>query len=422
MQLAPWLLCALFGTVAFLLGVAFFSVHRRHHPRFVLPRTAYVERDLPSLAGLAHGTLESGNKVTLIQNGDAFVRECDALIAGAERTVHLEMYLWKTGVMSGRIVRALCVAARRGVEVRMLVDGIGARMSRAERRELRNAGVELHVLRPLSLRSLGWINNRTHRKILVADGKCAIVGGHCVDDRWLGDARNRREFRDVSVLLQGPVVRQIQAAFCENWVEAAGNVPYGDGVFPVLEARGSVRAHVAYVRPMGGVSSVKLLHHLVIGLANERLWIQTPYFIPDRAARAALIDAAARGVDVRILTAAMGTSDLPIVQHASHYWLASLVDHGVRVYHYQHTLLHQKVWSVDREYALIGTTNFDKRSFDLDDQVTVGVYDPATVKEIDQRFALDLMRADLIDSRRWRRRKPQERLSDALAYLLREQL
>jgi cardiolipin synthase len=413
---------ACFALVASILATALVSVHRRHHPRFVLPNAVSIREDLPSLAGITHGELTEGNSVELIENG-AYLDSTVALIGSAGQTVHLETFLWRTGAMSARIVAALNDAAAAGVVVRVLVDAVGGRfLSSDEARSLESAGVQLCVLRPIGLRHLGWLHRRTHRKILVADGARAIVGGHCVDDRWLGQGDAPKHFRDVSVFVEGPIVRQIQSAFCENWVEATGSVPYGSAVFPELGPVGSARAHLAYMHPSGGVSAVKLLHHLALCVASERLWIQTPYFLPDQQAREAMVDAVARGVDVRVLMPTIGASDNRLVQRASNHRLAPLIERGVRIYHYGKTLPHQKVWTIDGCYALVGSANFDDRSFDLDDQVTLGIADPAFVREIDERFIADLATARPALPSRWRRRPTTQKLGDALAYLLREQL
>ncbi len=411
----------LIGVIAVLAG-AFLSLHRRHHPRYRLPERVDVESDLPSLAGLTHADVADGNRIELVQNG-AYVDAFAQLARNAQHTLHFETFLWRSGRMSEQIVGMLAQAAHRGVTVRVLVDAVGGRaMNKHDRSTLRQAGVTLHLLRPIGWRHLGWANNRTHRKILVADGLHAMVGGHCIDDRWLGDARNRNEFRDVSVLVDGPVVRQIQAAFCENWIEVCGIVPYGETIFPELSPCGPARAHLAYVRPSGGVSAVRLLHHLALRVARKRLWIQTPYFLPNRDARSALVEAVRRGVDVRVLTPSIDASDNRLVQHASHRRLAPLLERGIRIYYYHRTLAHQKVWTVDGSYALIGSTNFDERSFDLDDQVTLAVSDPALVEEIDARFVADLAHAVPVSSKEWKARPRHEKARDALAYMLRDNL
>lgn len=409
------------GAVA-VLAVAFASMHRRHSPRFSVPPALGTERDFSGVAALTHGTLTEGNRVTLVLD-EAYLEAFIALADGARETLHVETFLWKTGEMSRAVADALAAAARRGVVVRVLVDALGSReMEDEERARLVAAGVQLHRLRPPSMRSLGWLNNRTHRKILVADGRVAIIGGHCIDDRWIGGAGQHPPVRDVSVHVEGPVVRTIQSAFSENWIEVSGTIPHGPGVFPPLPPAGSASAHLAYVRPSGGVSSVKVLHHLALRMASERLWIQSPYFVPNDRARVALIDAVARGVDVRILTNGVRSTDNRLVAHASHHRLAPLLERGVRVYHYQRTFLHQKVWSVDGDYALIGSTNFDDRSFDLDDQVTLGVLDPDLLELIDERFLEDLRHATPVDPSFWKHRPAHQKVGDALAFVLREHL
>ncbi|HEY8426938.1 MAG TPA: phospholipase D-like domain-containing protein [Sandaracinaceae bacterium] len=415
------ILAAILAGVALLLGLALASVHRRHHPRFTLPKAPDVARDLPSLAGLSYGELTSGNRVRLVED-DAYLPACIELIDGARATLHFETFLWRSGRMSAEIARALERAARRGVEVRLLLDAVGSRsVDPAELARLERAGAQTCLYRPAGVRHLGWLNNRTHRKVVVADGRRAIVGGHCVDDRWIGGA-GAPPVRDVSVEVEGPVVRSIQSAFCENWIEATFQVPYGPHVFPHIEPAGDVRAHLAYVRPSGGVSSIKLLHHLAIRVAARRLWIATPYFVPDDGARRALVHAVERGVDVRVLMPTFGASDNALVARAGRHRLAPLLERGLRVHQYPRALLHQKVWTVDGEYALIGSTNFDERSFDLDDQVTLAVADADLVRALDERFLADLARSTPLDAPSWRRRPAREKVGDALAYLLREQL
>lgn len=407
---------------AVLLAVALASVHRRHNLRFELPAAATVTRDIPSLAGLAHGELVAGNLVEVIEDED-YLPACVALIESAEHTLHFETFLWKTGDMSARIGRALAERALRGVEVRLLLDSFGSVDAEANELDaLRAQGIDVHLMRPIRFRYLGWLNNRTHRKIVVADGRRAIVGGHCVDDRWMRPEGGQPVVRDVSAHVEGPIVHTIQAAFCENWIEVAGTVPYGPHVFPMLERAGPTCAHFAYVRPSGGVSSVKLLHYLALHVAKRRLWIQTPYFVPDDPARKALLDACARGVDVRVLMPAMAATDNRLVGHASQHRLGPLLERGVRVYHYHRTLLHQKVWTIDGEYALIGSVNFDERSFDLDDQITLAIPDATITQALDARFLEDLKYATEVEPERWSTRPASQKVGDALAYVLREQL
>jgi len=413
---------ALFAIVAVVLAVALRSVHHRHHPRFHLPRAALITRDLPSLAGLAHGEVREGNRVELVED-ELYLPVCLALIEGAAHSLHFETFLWRTGAMSARIAAALSARAAAGVDVRVLLDSFGS--NDADERELeamRAAGAEVCLMRPIRFRYLGWLNNRTHRKVVVADGRRALIGGHCVDDRWMKPTRGAPVVRDVSARIEGPIVSAIQSAFCENWIEVRGDVPYGPHVFPRLEPRGETAALIAYMRPSGGVSSLKLLHYLALHVAKSRLWIQTPYFVPDDCARDALTDAVARGVDVRVLMPGLRTTDNRVVGHAGQHRLGPLLERGVRVYRYRRTLLHQKVWTVDGELALIGSVNFDERSFDLDDQITLAAADPSLTRALDERFLADLEHSAEVEPARWKARPRVQKISDALAYVLREQL
>ncbi len=422
LAIALAIITAFCAGIAAVLGIALVSMHRRHHPNFSLPETVHVRRDLPSLAGISYGELSRGNRVELVEDS-RYLDVALAMIGAAERTVHLETFLWKSGALCAQIARALEERARAGVAVRVLLDSLGS--AGADERELdamREAGARVLFVRPVGLRDLGWVNNRTHRKILVVDGRAAMVGGHCVDDRWIGGGGQHPEVRDVSVRVEGPIVRSIQSAFCENWIETAGEVPYGDGVFPALSPCGDALAHLAYVRPSGGVAAVKLLHHVALRVATERLWIQSPYFVPDDCARAALIEAAARGVDVRVMVPTLEASDNALVAHAGRHRLAPLLERGVRIFEYHRTLLHQKVWTVDGEYALVGSANFDERSFDLDDQVTLAIADRPLVTALDARFLADRAHTTPIRTAGWRGRPVAQKVGDALAYLLREQL
>lgn len=413
------IVAALLAVLTVLLAIALASMHRRHHLRFDLPTK---EGHIRSVAGLSHSALCEGNQIELIEDG-AYLPACLGLIESAERTLHFETFLWATGTMSARIATALGARAKAGVEVRVILDSFGSNdAEESELAAMRADGVDVRRMRPAHFRYLGRLNNRTHRKIIVADGARAMVGGHCVDDRWMQGEATRPVVRDVSARVEGPVVNTIQAAFCENWIEVAGEVPYGPAVFPHIEAAGDMCAHLAYVRPSGGVPSVKLLHYLALHLAKSRLWIQTPYFVPADSARAALIDASARGVDVRILTPGLEATDNRLVGHASQHRLGPLIEGGVRVYLYHRTLLHQKVWTVDGAHALVGSVNFDERSFDLDDQVTLAVHDRAFTEAIDARFLADLADATEVERSLWRSRPRTQKVSGALAYALREQL
>ncbi|HZQ71608.1 MAG TPA: phospholipase D-like domain-containing protein, partial [Burkholderiales bacterium] len=356
--------------VVIFLAIVIWSIKRHREPRLRIKSNAPLAELLPSLAGLTHAVMVEGNSVELFENG-AFFDTLLADMARAERSLHFETYLWEEGELSRRVTAALAERARAGVEVRVLVDASGGdKMGKAAPRELIAAGCQFQLFHPRRLRNLGLQNERDHRKLVVIDGRVAFVGGHCVKDQWLGEAQDRDHFRDLSVRLRGPIVHAAQACFSENWVEETGELFVGEGVFPRLEAAGDVTMHIARAKPSGAAPAVKILHHLVLCMARKRIYLQNPYFIPGPAALDAFCRAAKRGVDVRIMVPATAASDMPFVQHAAHRNFDVLLAAGVRIFEYQRTLLHQKVLAVDGTWCAIGSSNFDDRSLEINDEIT----------------------------------------------------
>ena len=205
-------------------------------------------------------------------------------------------------------------------------------------------------------------------------------------DAWTDAAEGHPPYRDLSVRIRGPVVHDLQSTFSENWVTSTGELFLGPDVFPDVEAEGEVGAHVARLAPMGSASAVKILHHLVICCARRRIWIQNPYFLPDPEAIRFLTDAVRRGVDVRVMVPSAGASDMPVVQHAAHHNFDKLLVGGVRIFEYGRTLLHQKVMTVDGAWCAIGSSNFDDRSFEINDEVTLGFRDAMLAEKLEAIF------------------------------------
>ena len=295
-------------------------------------------------------------------------------------------------------------------------------MGKDAEKQLEHAGCKLVKFHRWQLRNIGVLNERDHRKLAILDGRLAFVGGHCIVDQWLGDAEDGNHYADVSVRLEGPIVHCVQAAFSENWVGHTGELFMGDDVFPRLERAGDVTALVAYVKPEGSAPAVKILHHGVICCARKRLWIQNPYFIPEPAAIDAMGDAVKRGVDVRVLMPGASGSDNPIVQHAGHRNFEKLLRCGVRLFEYPATLLHQKVLTIDGVWSMVGSANFDDRSFETNDEITLGLLDEATARRLDGIFEKYAANAEEIRLEVWRRRSPAHRLLDQAFYLFNEVL
>jgi cardiolipin synthase A/B len=403
-------------------GLAIWSIKRHRDPKLRAAHDASIRDLLPTFAGLSLGSAVGGNRVEVLENG-AFFDVLLADIAAARRSVHFESFLWKQGELGARLAAALSARARAGVAVRVLLDATGSSsMGKAAEKQLEAAGCRLVKFHKWHIRNIGVMNERDHRKLVVVDGRIAFVGGHCIVDEWLGNAEDGSHYADVSVRLEGPVVHSMQAAFSENWVGHTGELFMGDDVFPRLEKAGEVPAFVAYVKPEGSAPAVKILHHGVICCAHRRLWIQNPYFIPEPDAIDAMDDAVKRGVDVRVLMPGTSGSDNPMVQHAGHRNFEKLLRCGVRLFEYPATLLHQKVVTIDGVWCMVGSANFDDRSFETNDEITLAFLDEATARRLDGIFEKYAANASEISLERWRKRSPVHRLVDQTFYLINELL
>lgn len=414
-------IAVLVAIIVFLL-LFIWSIKRHRNPHLRIESDEPIEKLVASLAGLCLGTPIAGNSVEIFENGAFFDIMMDD-IASAQRSVHFETFLWKEGKLSARVADALRERARAGVAVRVLLDAIGTeKMGEETVRRLRESGCKVTKFHPKRLRNIGVVNERDHRKIVVLDGQTALVCGHCIVDCWLGNGEDRDHWRDIAVRLRGPIVHAVQAVFSENWVEETGELFAGDDVFPALERQGEVVAHVAHAKPEGSAPAVKILHHAVICCAKKRLWIQNPYFVPEPEAIEAYGRAVARGVEVRVMVPSAEASDMPMVQHVAHRNFAKLLACGVRIFENPKTLLHQKVMTVDGVWCAIGSTNFDDRAFEINDEITIGFLDPSLARELELIFERDLK--DCIELRldAWSRRGFLHKLKDHFFYLFNEQL
>jgi cardiolipin synthase len=256
----------------------------------------------------------------------------------------------------------------------------------------------------------------------VIDGKTAFVGGHCIVDEWKDETDGKGPYRDLSVRLRGPAVHGVQAVFSENWVATTGELFAGEAYFPKLEPKGDLRVHVAATRPAGSAPAVKILHHMVICTATKRLWIQNPYFLPELEAIEAMGEAVKRGVDVRVMVPTAEASDMPLVQHAAHRNFGKLLAAGVRIFEFPTTLLHQKVMTVDGVWSAVGSTNFDDRSFEINDEITLGIHGKAFAKQLEALFEEDQKVCKEVDARQWNSRPAMHKLQDHFWYLWNEML
>jgi cardiolipin synthase len=413
---ASWWSLISVGVIALLI-IVIWSIRRHRDPKLEIDCESPIGELIPSLAGITLSAPVAGNSVQLIENGRFFEVILERIMA-AKHNVHFETFLWKDGQLGRRMAAAFMDRARAGVHVRIMLDDTGSRkMGKEVLKEMRDAGCRVRFFHKRSLRNLGVINNRDHRKLLVIDGREAFVGGHCIVDEWLGDAEDGCHYSDLSVWLHGPIVNNLQGVFSENWTGETGELFVGADFFPHLEPAGNVTMHPVFVKPENSAPTIKILHHSVICLARKRIWIQNPYFIPEPEAIKAFGEAVKRGVDVRVLMPSTSGSDNPMVQHAGHRNFELLMESGVKLFEYPHTLLHQKVMTVDGVWSAIGSSNFDDRSFETNDEITLGILDEKLAGELDAVFEKYVKRASQIDVERWRHRSWRHKLIDNMFYL-----
>jgi cardiolipin synthase len=329
-------------------------------------------RVLESLAGLP---FTAGNEATLLIDGEATFAAIFAAIAEARHYVLVQFFIVRDDELGRKLRDVLVAASRRGVRVYFLYDSIGSRsMTRRYLRHLRGANVAIHPFRnDKGLRQRFQLNFRNHRKIVVVDGAVAFVGGHNVGDEYVGKSRRFGHWRDTHVRVSGPVVAQIEACFLEDWHWTTGTVPPLELPAPAAVS-GSIEALAIPSGPADELDTCCLAFLEAIHGARRRLWIASPYFVPDAQVLSALQLAAMRGVDVRILLPAV--ADHLFVWLASFSYLKDTLPRGIRLFRYRDGFLHQKVLLADERLSMVGTANFDNRSFRLNFEITL-VFDDA---------------------------------------------
>lgn len=405
------------------LTILYWSVKRKPDAKLRVKNPGQLSALLPSLVGLTQSSLDPGNSVQVLQNGDEFFPQLFRDVAAARESIHVETYIWSDGVIARGLAKILAEKARQGVEVRVLVDASGGRSLKGDvQKMLESAGAHVGHFHPIRVSNLGRLNNRDHRKIWIVDGRIAYTGGYGISDNWSGHAQDKKHWRDTGLRITGPAVNRLQGAFTENWIEEMGEIPAGDRYFPKIAPSGPTATHIAYTSPNGSISSVQILYYLAIKAAKREILIQNPYLLPDDDAMAALKEAVRRGVDVRVMVPADHASDSAFVQHASHHHFGKLLRSGVKIWEYQPTLLHQKILVVDGMWASVGSTNFDERSFQLNDEVNIGVADPVVAGQLRAAFANDMKRAVQRHYDEWEHRPLWHKLVDGVAYLGHSQL
>ncbi|MES1243592.1 MAG: phospholipase D-like domain-containing protein [Acidobacteriota bacterium] len=416
-----WVLAAM-GLAIVLLGLMLWNNLREREFTVKMPDIDSFEEALLSIAGMTRSIVQDGNHGEIFHDGDGFFPLLLREIAAAKESVHYETYVWWRGDICRQVADALAARAREGVEVRLMLDAVGAfTMDRRLRRRMRAAGCKVAYYHPLRVRDVGQLNKRTHRKIAIFDGRTAIVCGHGVAKEWTGAGQDRKHWRDTGVRLRGPIVNAVQSVFAQHWVEETEEVLVGEKYFPHLEPEGTMRMHMLSGAPLGGISDLELLFKMSIASACRELWIQNPYFIPDDESCELLDRAVRRGVDVRVMIPGP-VSDSALVKHAAHHHFGDLLRRGVRLYEHQKTLVHQKIVIVDGTWSHVGSTNLDDRSFDINEEAGVGIVDEGIAAELRKAFERDLESCVELQCETWCERSVWHRMLDGACYLLSGQL
>ncbi len=378
---------------------------------------------LRAAEALTAAPISYGDEVELLINGDEIFPAFLETIAGAEHTLNLTTYVYWRGDIAHAMAEALAAKAAEGVEVRVLLDAVGTvKMQGEVLRTMRDAGVKVARFRPPKPYAVRRINNRTHRKLLIADGRVGMIGGVGIAEEWTGNAQDPDHWRDTHVRVHGPVVRGLQGAFAENWLEATGVVLAGSGHLPDLP-RPDGGGPMQVVRSSAGVgdTNVEALYFLAIASAHERLDLTAAYFAPRPAFVDALTDAARRGVAVRVLVPGPHI-DKEFVRIAGRRVYEELLEAGVRVFEYQPTMLHAKALIVDGVWASVGSVNFDNRSFQQNDEATLCVQSEAFAGRLTAQFERDLEVSEEIDLARWRERPVHHQALERVMQLARREL
>lgn len=363
-----------------------------------------------------------GNRITDLENGEEIFPAMLAAIRAAEVSITLETYIYWSGEIGRKFADALSARARDGVKVKVMVDWAGSiKMDDALIDQMSDAGAEVHQYRPLRWYNIGRLNNRTHRKLLVVDGKIGFTGGVGIADLWEGHAQDPEHWRDLHFRIEGPVVAQIQAAFNDNWIKTTGVVLNGEAYFPPLHAVGNMDAHMFVASPAGGSESMHLMYLMSIAAAQRTIDLQAAYFVPDELMIKALVAARHRGVRIRVIVPGKHI-DSEIVRVASKANWGELLLAGVEIHEYQPTMMHNKLLIVDGAMTSVGSTNFDERSFQLNDEASLNIYGHEFAERMTTVFEADLKPTVEYNYSMWKNRPLREKLVEKFVLPIRSQL
>ncbi len=356
-----------------------------------------------------------GNKIETLLNGDQIFPAMLEAIRGAKKTITFETFIYWSAPIGKDFAEALADRARAGVKVHVLVDWLGGnKMDKKYIALMEQSGVQVFKYRALRWFNAGSLNKRTHRKLLIVDGQTGFTGGVGIADEWTGHAQDPKHWRDTHFKVEGPVVAQMQAAFVDNWMDTTGKVLDGEEYFPALQPRGTQAAQMFTSSPAGGGDSMELMYLMAIASAERSIYLSAAYFVPDKLTQTALADAVTRGVKVQIIAPGKHI-DQGTVRRGSRSRWGKMLKAGVEISEYQPTMYHCKAMIVDELFVTVGSTNFDPRSFGLNEEANLNVYDAAFARQLIETFQQDRALSQQITYEQWRQRPVVEKIWERIA-------
>jgi len=389
-----------------------------------LARRTSVHADgfLYTLQSTCQAALHHGNRVTVFTNGPQFYPAMLDAIRSATRSINMECYIFQPGKVADQFIDALSERAKLGVNVTIVVDAIGSfSLWGRPLRRLRKAGCRVEAYQRMEWHRLARLNNRTHRELLIVDGRIAFVGGAGIADWWMYKSDGKgKPWRDTMARIEGPVVAALQGVAAENWLECCGEIITGPDFFPALDPAGETTAFVIKSSPSDRATASRVAFQLLMEGADHQVRVHTPYFLPDRALRRALVAIAQRGVAISVIVPGRIT-DQRWVRYASRRMWGQLLRAGVRIFEYRVGMTHAKVLVVDELWVVLGTTNIDNRSFEHNDEISLAMRDPALAARLLEDYEQDMRDSEEITLQKWQRRPLWEKIVGPFVWILERQ-
>jgi cardiolipin synthase len=413
-------------TLAFLAIVLIFCLFfiRRHTIPYQIEHSFAVSDPefVGSALALSDPVLVPGNKIELLENGDEYFPAMLAAIHSAQKTINFEAYIVYSDKIGLQFRDALIERVKSGIEVRILLDGIGSgwNLSNSDVRMMTKAGCRFAYYHPAHSWRVDRTNRRSHRRILVVDGKVAFTGAVGFAEQWSGHAQDEKHWRDVQARIEGPLVAKVQAAFQEHWVKTFGEALSGAGQFPALTEAGDFKAQVVLSRSFS-MAPVPLLQAVAFSAAEKRIWITNAYCTPTDDQVNLLVKAVKRGVDVRLILPGKN-DDQPLTKSAGRAAYGRMLEDGVKIFEYQPTMIHEKSMVIDGLFSLVGSSNLDARSSEINEELDIAVYDRDFGRTMEAVFEKDLAQSQEYTLQEFQNRSLWERTTEWLMLPFRSQL